>query len=187
MADVDNVPVTSGYGTTVATDNKGGAHHQRVVTHGARAFCRVQPPALALSYEAGRCVGGEMTFENATRLAGDTAVVNAVTVAVRGTIPLSPGSLLLLLYPTPLLSAPADNAQLTLTVDEAATLQTSILVPSSAFVQAGGWWIASLSGLELVVQAGAGQRSLCAVAAAVNGFTVVSDDGLVVTLAVSQD
>jgi hypothetical protein len=105
----DNVAITAGTGTTIATDDSGTEHYQEVKIMagadgtftgdvagrtvdggtGAALFTDVRPKAVRLSvtptistgiYAAKDAIGGLMTFSNAVRASGGSGVVMAVQV-----------------------------------------------------------------------------------------------------------
>jgi len=99
----DNIAITAGTGTTVATDDVSGVHYQRVklvdgtlesvaaipgdATNGLRVNTRggginiTQTPTItAGAYSAKDAVGGLLTFANAVRVSGGSAVLNTVII-----------------------------------------------------------------------------------------------------------
>jgi hypothetical protein len=100
----DNTTITSGVGTTIATDEASGAHYQRIkltdgtadstavipgdATSGLWVNVKSQggisisqtPTITAGAYSAKDCVGGLLTFANATRVTGGSAVLNTVLI-----------------------------------------------------------------------------------------------------------
>ncbi len=101
----DNVPITAGVGTSVATDDVGGVHYQRMKLHTAEAdsaepigdtdfgasralwvdprpaVTRIQQtPTVSTTpaYTAKDAVGGLLTFANAARVSGGSIRVAAV-------------------------------------------------------------------------------------------------------------
>lgn len=100
----DNVPITAGSGTSIATDDAGGAQYQRVKltdgtadstavipgsaarglyvdSHGSTTRIQVTPTISAAGiYAAKDAIGGIMTFANATRTSGSGGILESVTI-----------------------------------------------------------------------------------------------------------
>lgn len=99
----DNVAITAGSGTSIATDDVGGIHYQRVklvdgtldssasipgdATDGLRVNTRgggisisVTPTITAGAYHAKDAVGGLLTFANAVRVSAGKSILNTVTI-----------------------------------------------------------------------------------------------------------
>lgn len=106
---VDNIAITAGAGTTIATDDVSGVHYQRVklvdgtlegtaaipgdATDGLRVNTRgggiviAQTPTItAGAYSAGDAVGGKLTFANAARVSGGKGVINSITLVDDGNV-----------------------------------------------------------------------------------------------------
>lgn len=101
----DNVAITAGSGTSIATDDISGVHYQRVKpVHGADGVAtdtsatdplpiRPMPRVVRLqvtptissgaAYASGDVVGGQMTFTNAARVSGGSGVIQSITVLDR--------------------------------------------------------------------------------------------------------
>ena len=104
----DNVPITAGSGTSIATDDVGGAHYQWVkiadgtadsstgVAASSSTGLRVDPrtattliaqtPTVSNGsiYAAKDAVGGVMTFANAARVSGEGGLLESVTIVDKG-------------------------------------------------------------------------------------------------------
>lgn len=99
----NNVAVTAGSGTTVATDDVSGVHYQRVKLvdgtedatggipggatrglyvdpHPAQIRISVQPTISTGIYASGDVIGGQMTFANAARVSGGSGIIQAATL-----------------------------------------------------------------------------------------------------------
>lgn len=100
----DNVAITAGSGTSVATDDVGGVHYQRVKLdggadgasaaiagtaakgiyvdpHGSTTLIAATPTISASSiYAAKDAIGGIMTFASAARTSGGGGVLESVTI-----------------------------------------------------------------------------------------------------------
>lgn len=179
-----SMQVTPGYGTTVATQVKGGAHHQNVVAHADHVRTSVVPPVTAAPYATGQVVGGEMVFGGVTRFAGDYATVQEVQVLLRGNSVQS--DLDLVLYPSVLESQPANGSALSLTDSEAMAVQAAIRIPGGAFLQVGSHMLATVQA-SAIVQSPAGVSSIRGVLVARGGLVPASADAVVVTLSVQRD
>lgn len=100
----DNVAITAGTGTSIATDDIGGVQYQRVKpswgVDGAAVDVsatdpmpvRSQPRVVRLSvtptisttaYASGDVLGGQMTFSNAVRVSGGSGVIQSILVLDR--------------------------------------------------------------------------------------------------------
>jgi hypothetical protein len=104
----DNVPITAGSGTNIATDAVGSpeVHYQKIkITHGAddtadnavlgaglpvdagdNFIVQVAPTVTAGAYTADDCIGGEMTVANAGRVSGAGGTLVGITMASKGTV-----------------------------------------------------------------------------------------------------
>lgn len=107
----DNVPITAGAGTDVATDDVGGVHYQKMklvtseadsaegigdTDKGTKRAIWVDPRPLLTriqvtptvsttpAYSAKDAVGGVMTFANAVRVAGGSCTLDAVQLVDKG-------------------------------------------------------------------------------------------------------
>jgi hypothetical protein len=78
-----SIQVTPGFGTTISTDLKGGAHHQRVISHTDHNRIQIVPLVIPATYSPGQCIGGEINFLNATRYPGDYAYLDALQIIFR--------------------------------------------------------------------------------------------------------
>ena len=76
----DNVAITAGAGTTIATNDASGAHVQRV--HSTQELLRIQvTPTISTGiYAAKDAIGALYTFSNAARWSGGSGRVVGVTV-----------------------------------------------------------------------------------------------------------
>lgn len=99
----DNITITQGSGTTIATDEVSNVHYQiikvasgtlgdtalvpadatdglRVNTRGGGIVIAQTPTITAGAYSAKDAVGGKLTFANAARVSGGKGVINSVTI-----------------------------------------------------------------------------------------------------------
>lgn len=75
----DNVAITAGSGTSIATEDIGSVHFQKVIA-GATTHVTASPTISTSIYAAGDAVGGLLTFANAARTAGLGGVITGVTI-----------------------------------------------------------------------------------------------------------
>lgn len=75
----DNVQITAGTGTVIATEDIGGVHHQKIIA-GATKRISVTPTISTSAYAAGDALGGKLTFSNAARSSGYGGVITGVTI-----------------------------------------------------------------------------------------------------------
>ena len=183
--------VTPGYGSNFATYLKGGAHHQQVVTHADRVRTSVSPFAPAMTYADGQLIGGELIIPNVTRLAGEAAVIELVTLAVgvSANTPsaTSPLDLDLVLYTETPVQPPADRASFVLEAGDLPRLLGVVRFRSSDFVSVGGHRFAALSPTTLGVVSGAGTSAVRAVLVARSLITLVSAGALTLSLVARRD
>lgn len=99
----DNVAITAGAGTTIASDDVSGVQYQRVKLtdgtadssavipggatkglyvdpHSTTTLIQVTPTISTSIYAAKDCVGGIMTFANACRNSGEGGILESVTI-----------------------------------------------------------------------------------------------------------
>ena len=182
--------VTPGYGSNFATYLKGGAHHQQVVAHEDRIRSQVAPFTPQLSYLSGQLVGGELLIQNLTRLSGEAAVLEWVTVAVAQTTGASSGlsalDLDLVLYTDSLTQTPADGEIFALTSPDLPRILGVVHVYTGDFTEVGGQRFAGLpSAVRLV--SGSGSSLIRAVLVARSEITLKSADALTVSLFARRD
>lgn len=178
------LPVTPGFGATIATEVKGQHHHQRVLAHRDLSLVRVIPALTAgRAYVAGQCVGAELLFNNAVRFAGDVAELREVLVVRAGS---EQGvDLDLVLYSDERAVATADGQQFAVAAREAAGVTAVLQVRADEFVAVGGHAVAAVQCSGLVrgaVSAATVRGQLVARGA----FSVVSAEDLAVSLGVER-
>jgi hypothetical protein len=132
--------VTPGFGTSVATELKGNAHHQRVITHDDIVTSSVTPPVAASEYAVGQVIGSEMSFAAATRFAGDTSRLEAVKVTAAGETQVA--DMDLVLYTDALNSAPTNGQEMAVQASELRSILAVIAIPASAYKSVGGHKVA---------------------------------------------
>ena len=76
----DNVAITAGSGTTIATQERGTSHVQMVVETQELTRIQVTPTISTGIYAAKDAIGGLYTFSNAARYSGGSGRLLAVTV-----------------------------------------------------------------------------------------------------------
>ena len=179
-----SMQVTPGYGTTVATQIKGSAHHQNVIAHADHVRSFVTPPVTAAPYSTGRVVGSEMTFNAVTRFAGDYAVVQEVQILLRGNSVQT--DMDLVLYPSVLKTQPVNGAELTLTDSEALAVQAVIRIPGGAFLRVGSHKMATVQ-TSAVIQSPAGASSIRGVLVARGPLVPAAVDAVTASLSVRRD
>lgn len=176
-----SMQVTPGFGTTVATEIKGNAHHQRVIAHEDLVRSRVIPAVSATAYMDSQVVGGEMIFTGITRFAGDTSRLEAVQLVLTGNS--TPADLDLILYPDALNVTPANRSQLSILESEAHSIVGIIRVRAEDFVSVGQHYVAVVRPLvPTILQAGAGASAYRGVLVARGELVAEKVDSLSVTL-----
>ena len=178
------LPVTPGFGATIATEVKGQHHHQRVFGHRDLTLVRVVPAlAAGRDYLAGQCVGTELLFNNAVRFAGDVADLREVLVVRSGS---EQGlDLDLVLYSEARAVATTDGQPFAVAPDEAGGLTAVVHVRESDFVAVGGHAVAAVqcSGLVRGAESAATVRGQLVARGA---FTAATAEDLTVSLGVER-
>ena len=180
-----SLQVTPGFGTTVATQVKGSAHHQDVIAHRDSARVTAVPAATPASYTAGQVVGGEMIFPAVARFAGEHAAINGVSVALCGRLS-SIADIALVVYQSALTVQPLNGDPLALTSAEASAVQAVVSIGAARFVQVGEHSVANVP-MDWVVQAGPGTSALRAVVVSEGRLVLQDADSLSVTLSVERN
>ncbi len=177
--------VTPGFGTAVATELKGNAHHQRVIAHDDALRAQVVPAVSAVEYAAGKCIGGEIVLASAARLAGDVAWLESVQVMLHGLS--TAGDIDLVFFAEALNTTPVNGEDLVLLDTEAQALLGIVSVPAAAFRTVAGHQLAHVSpSAPLLLQAGGGVSSVRCVAIARSAVTPAATDALVVSVTVRR-
>ena len=173
--------VTPGFGASVATELKGNAHHQRVISHQDIVRSQVIPAVSAAQYADGQCVGGELSFSGVVRLAGDVSELAAVEVSLRGLS--TPADLDVVLYPDNLNTAPTNGNNFVLLADEVQSVLGIVRVPASAFSRVGGHYFAKVTPeAPLLIEAAGGVSSVRATIVARGPVELAASDSLVIGL-----
>ena len=162
----DNIAITAGTGTTVATDDIGGVHFERVkLIHGADGtndgdvattnplpiagpggiIIAVAPTVTAGAYSAKDAVGGEITFANAVRASAGTAILNTVTIVDKSQ---AAAGLELWLFHTTITEA-ADNAAFDISDAELATCVGVVPISTADYYQIADNEVACVRGVGL--------------------------------------
>jgi hypothetical protein len=148
---------TPGYGASVATDIKGGAHHQHVITHKDVIKDHVNPAVSVVTYVNGKYVGGEMIFNNATRFTGDFSHLTQIQVFFKRSSTI--GDMDLILYSDSLVTPPVDKNDFSIDISEFANVLGIVSIPASAYKDLAGSFIATIS-TSLLVQSGTGTTTI---------------------------
>ena len=172
----DNIPITAGSGTTVATDDVGGAHYQRVkMVWGADGTATDTSAAAPLpivglggksisatltvtngAYTVADVVGGLITFANATRINAGHAIVNSVVLAGVVAIPYE-----LWLFNADIATPAADNAAFALAAADLPKVLGVIPISTADYNAAqSAFNVATVRGVGLEVKAGAATTSI---------------------------
>jgi hypothetical protein len=144
-----SIQVTSGAGTSIATVQKGGDHHQRVMHHQTKARVLVTPALAALNYTAGRWMGAELSVAGAFRGAPEPGRPDSCTLVGLGGSLLagqSPFDFDLVLLAQEMTTPPSDNAVPVLAAGEAANVIQGIIQVRS------GDWQAGVGGMQILVK-----------------------------------
>lgn len=203
----DNVAITAGSGTSIATDDVSGVHYQRVKLHtgedgsgepigdtdlGASRALWVDPrrnvvaiqqtPTVSTSpaYTAKDAVGGLLTFANAARSSGGTCRVTSVAVLDKGQ---QMADLDLILFDRSI-TAPTDNAGFNPSDTEAGYCRGIVPISQGLFADLSTNSVATVEcGLDIVLNG----TDLFGVLVARGTPTYTSTSDLVVTVTVARD
>lgn len=175
------IPVTPGFGASIATKVAGGAHHQRVVSHADRAVASATPVLTAgRTYQIGTNVGPELLLQNAVRFAGDVVLVEEVRVIIRGS--LAAAGFMLVVYSTPPTTANPDGSTFALDPVAMSTVAAVIPVRQTDFVSVAGGLFASVR-IPATLSATSDAATIRAQLVATTVFTPPAADSVVVTVA----
>ena len=177
--------VTPGFGTAVATELKGNAHHQRIIAHDDALRAQVVPAVSAVTYTDGKCVGGELIFASVARLSGDVAWLESMQIVLRGLTTAS--DIDAVFYSDALAVTPVNGEVLTLADEEVQTVLGVVRIPAAAFRQVGGHQLAHVAPeAPLLLQAGAGVSTVRCVLIARGGLTPAATDSIVASITVRR-
>ena len=176
--------VTPGFGASVATELKGGAHHQRVIVHEDAALSRIVPALTQdRTYAAGQAVGSELLFQSAVRFAEDVVRLDEVKVVLKNS---EVGvDLDLVFYSTARAVAATDGQPFLVAETEAAGILTVVRVRAADFRPAGGHAIASVPCAALL-RGTVGTPAVRAQLVARAAFTAAAADSLTVSIGVTR-
>lgn len=202
----DNIAITAGTGTNVATDDIGGVHYQRfkvalgpngtytadadgTAERGQYVDPRLKVVRLSVTptistspaYTAKDAVGGLMTFSNAVRASGGTGLLMAVQLVDKGNTP-QDAALDLVLFDRSI-SAPTDNAIFAPSDTEAAQCVGVVQIGSYSDFSVNSVCSIPNAGIEFVLNG----TDLFGVLVARSTPTYTSTTDLVVTLTIAQD
>jgi hypothetical protein len=177
--------VTPGFGTAVATELKGNAHHQRIISHDDALRAQVVPAVSAVTYTTGKCLGGEMIFSSAARLSGDVAWLSSMQILLRGLS--TAGDIDAVFYSEALAMTPVNGNVLTLTDAEAQSILGVVHIASTAFRDVGDHKLAHVSpDAPLLLQAGAGVSTVRCILIARGGVKPAATDSVVASITVRR-
>ena len=177
--------VTPGFGTAVATELKGNAHHQRVIGHDDALRAQVIPAVSAVTYIAGKCLGGEMIFSSAARLSGDVSWLESMQILLRGLT--TAGDIDAVFYSEALAATPVNGETLVLTDAEAQSLLGIVHISTADFRAVGTHKLAHVSpDAPLLLQAGAGTSTVRCVLVARGGVKPAATDSVVASITVRR-
>lgn len=197
----DNVAITAGSGTAIATDEVSSVHYQRVkldaggdgaslpvvsaaapavvLPVGNAAVTITQTPTVGTAaYVAKDAVGGLLTFANAARVSGGSITVDAVTIVDKSQ---SMGALDLVLFNVTF-TAPTDSSAFDPT--DAELLTCVGVVPITTWYDFNDNSVAHRSGLGLTATLAG--TSLFGALVARSGFSLTNGD-IQVMLAITQN
>ena len=173
--------VTPGYGASIATEVRGNAHHQLVVSHQNLARTQVNPAISASVYGTGVFIGSELTLANATRLAGELSRIKQVQVGLKYGSALVLGAFDIIFYSS-ITTAPVDKAALDLTPSEIANIYGVLSVPTSGYVDIDGCKLSTIS-TDIVIQSPSSESSVkAAIVSRSTTFRPATVDGLYLTV-----
>lgn len=177
--------VTPGFGTAVATELKGNAHHQRIIAHDDAMRIQVVPAVSAVTYVAGKCLGGEMIFASAARLSGDVSWLESMQIMLRGLT--TAGDIDAVFYSEALAATPVNGEVLVLTDAEAQSLLGVVSISSASFKAVGAHKLAHVSpSAPMLLQAGTGVSTVRCVLVARGGVKPAATDSVVATITVRR-
>lgn len=211
----DNVAITAGSGTTIATDDAGAGGHVQIVklaisadgsvtyipadaTNGIRVTPSIRkariaatPTVSTTAYTIGDCVGSVMTFTSAALASGGTGMVTGAVLSCQAANTVTPDLDLLLFEISPT-GTFTDNVAPTLTD---ANLETARYVATVKFRTADYTLLPSnttcagrvLDGQPAVDFVTSGSANLFGLFIARSAFTLAGTTDLVVALRILQD
>lgn len=140
---MSSLTVTPGYGASVATEIKGGAHHQHVISHKDIVKASVTPAITAnTNYAQNAAIGGELIFQNVARISGDNSMLEYASVIIKGST--AGKDLSLLLYSDPLVTTPSNNQVLAVVTADISKVLGVIKFKVADFVSFGTHCIATV-------------------------------------------
>ena len=176
-----SLQATPGFGATIATDLKGNAHHQHIISHKDLLRINITPAVSNVAYTTGKFIGSEMVFNSATRFAGDVATISQVQVSLAKNS--SIGNMDLVFYSTTLNTPPVDKAALALLASEITSIFGVVSISSSAFIDLDGNKLATIAlPVPLLVQSTAGSSAVKAVLVARSTVTPIAVDAVNVSV-----
>ena len=182
-----SMQVTPGFGTFIATREKGNAHHQEIVTHSDHAISKATPTLVEGGvYNNGDVIGNEITFNNVTRFANDTAVLKEVCVIITDMVTPT-ADMLLVLYREPLISQPFNGGKLNISATEMENVLAAIDIKPSDFKVINDNFFLKIP-VDTVIFSGIGNPSIRGTLLVSNGvFTSSSSSPIMIQLITERD
>ncbi len=182
---MSSMQVTPGFGTSVATELKGNAHHQRVIAHDDLVRSSVTPPVSNSEYANGVVVGSEMVFSSVARFAGDVSRLEAVQIGVTGQSVLA--DLDLVLYSDALNATPANAGPLVVQNSELRNILAVVRIKAEDYKEVGGQKLAVVApDVPVLLQAPGGASSVRGVLVARGPFKPELVDSVTISLIVRR-
>jgi hypothetical protein len=178
---VGSLEVTPGFGTRIATQVKGGAHHQAVAIYKDRARVTVVPNISASAYSDGQLIGGEMSFQNVSRFPGDYVSLENVQILLRGDTSV-PADVDLILYPSALATPPENGGALVMTDAEALLVAGIVRISGSEFVMFGNNRLATKACPSIILQCPSAESGIRGVLVARGSIAPKAVDSIAVHL-----
>ena len=174
--------VTPGFGASVATELKGGAHHQRIIAHDDPVLSQIVPALTPNhTYADDQAVGSELLFQNAVRFSEDVVRLTEVKIVRKNS---NEGlDLDLVFYSAPRVVAASDGQPFSIAASEAAGILSVVRIRAADFLPAGGHSVATLARSTLL-RGTIGAAVVRAQLVARGTFTVTAVDGLAVSIGV---
>ena len=176
--------VTPGFGASVATELRGGTHHQRVIAHDDLQLCQVTPALTSgRIYTDGQAVGAELLFQNATRFAEDVVRLRELKLLRKGGE--TGADFDVVFYSAARAVAATDGQPFAMTAAEASGILAVVSVRAAQFGKAGGHCIASVP-CDALLRGTVGLAAVRAQLVARGNFTAASATDLAVSIGVAR-
>jgi hypothetical protein len=186
--------VTAGTGYAVSADVINNEQNQNVISHFSRTVSTLPLTASSPSYASGKVVGGELTFSNASRVAGTTSSnviqaagatgkIEGIKVLIKNS---TPTDFQLILYTSPLSTTPTDNSTPVITTNDALHLIGSVSIPLSSFANIEDMYVANIIP-NLIPYITESSPNLYGYIVTNGSFTPISPSTMVVSLVFNRD